>query len=124
MMALAAWLPLCVLAENGVTNDKVVLGQAAVFSGPAAQLGIQMRNGIKAYLDFVNEKGGVHGRKIELVTEDDFYESARAPAASRKLIEEHKVFALVGYVGTPTGVVHLPVVRQAKVPLVGMFTGA
>jgi ABC-type branched-subunit amino acid transport system substrate-binding protein len=124
MMALAAWLPLCVLAENGVTNDKVVLGQAAVFSGPAAQLGIQMRNGIKSYLDFVNEKGGVHGRKIELVTEDDFYESARAPAASRKLIEEHKVFALVGYVGTPTGVVHLPVVTQAKVPLVGMFTGA
>jgi len=124
MMALAAWLPLCVLAENGVTNDKVVLGQAAVFSGPAAQLGIQMRNGIKSYLDFVNERGGVHGRKIELVTEDDFYESARAPAASRKLIEEHKVFALVGYVGTPTGVVHLPVVTQAKVPLVGMFTGA
>ena len=124
MMALAAWLPLCVLAENGVTNDKVVLGQAAVFSGPAAQLGIQMRNGIKSYLDFVNEKGGVHGRKIELVTEDDFYESARAPAASRKLIEEHKVFALVGYVGTPTGVAHLPVVTQAKVPLVGMFTGA
>jgi len=123
-LALAAWLPLCALAENGVANDKVVLGQAAVFSGPAAQLGIQMRNGIKAYLDFVNEKGGVHGRKIELVTEDDFYDQPRAAAASRKLIEEHKVFALIGYVGTPTGVAHLPVVTQAKVPLVGMFTGA
>lgn len=123
-LALAAWLPLCASAENGVTNDKILLGQAAVFSGPAAQLGIQMRNGIKAYLDYINDKGGVHGRKIELVTEDDFYESARAPAASKKLIEEHKVFALVGYVGTPTGVAHLPVVTQAKVPLVGMFTGA
>jgi ABC-type branched-subunit amino acid transport system substrate-binding protein len=108
----------------GVTADKIVLGQAAVFSGPAAQLGIQMRNGVKTYLDHVNAQGGVHGRKIELVTEDDFYESSRAPAASKKLIEEHRVFALIGYVGTPTGVMHLPVVTQAKVPLVGMFTGA
>ena len=111
-------------AENGVTPDRIVLGQAAVFSGPAAQLGIQMRNGIKAYLDHVNAAGGVHGRRIELATEDDFYEQARAAAASRKLIEEHKVFALLGYVGTPTGVAHLPVVNQARVPLVGMFTGA
>jgi branched-chain amino acid transport system substrate-binding protein len=109
---------------QGVTPDKVLLGQAAVFTGPAAQLGIQMRNGIKAYFDHVNASGGVHGRKLELVTEDDLYEVARAPAASKKLIEEHKVFALLGYVGTPTGVAHLPVVTQAKVPLVGMFTGA
>ena len=108
----------------GVTADKIRLGQAAVFTGPAAQLGIQMRNGIRAYFDEVNEKGGVHGRKLELVTEDDMYEIARAPAASKKLIEEHKVFALLGYVGTPTGVAHLPVVTEAKVPLVGMFTGA
>jgi branched-chain amino acid transport system substrate-binding protein len=108
----------------GVTADKIRLGQAAVFTGPAAQLGIQMRNGIRAYFDEVNEKGGVHGRKLELVTEDDMYESARAPTASKKLIEEHKVFALLGYVGTPTGVAHLPVVTEAKVPLVGMFTGA
>ena len=83
-----------------------------------------MRNGIKAYFDAVNEKGGVHGRKLELITEDDRYEATVAPQASKKLIEEHKVFALVGYVGTPTGVQHLPVVTQAKVPLVGMFTGA
>jgi len=112
------------LAENGVFHDRVVLGQAAVFSGPAAQLGIQMRNGIKAYLEHVNAQGGVHGRKIELITEDDRYETKVAPLASKKLIEEHKVFALLGYVGTPTGVAHLPVVNQAKVPLVGMFTGA
>jgi branched-chain amino acid transport system substrate-binding protein len=122
--AIAAALAQGAAAENGVTNDKVVLGQAAVFSGPAAQLGIQMRNGIKAYLDDVNKKGGVHGRKIELVTEDDRYEPSVAPGMTKKLIEEHKVFALIGYVGTPTGVVHLPVLTQAKVPLVGMFTGA
>ena len=110
--------------QVGVTADKVLLGQAAVFSGPAAELGIQMRNGIRAYLGHVNEKGGVHGRKLELLTEDDRYETKVAPLASKKLIEEHKVFALLGYVGTPTGVAHLPVVNQARVPLVGMFTGA
>jgi branched-chain amino acid transport system substrate-binding protein len=119
-----ACTPLSAAAQAGVTADKIKLGQAAVFSGPAAQLGIQMRNGIKAYLEYVNEKGGVHGRKLELVSEDDRYEQAVAPSATKKLLEEHKVFALIGYVGTPTGVAHLPVVTQAKVPLVGMFTGA
>ena len=124
--ALGALLPALACAQGtpGVFPDKIVIGQAAVFSGPAAQLGIQMRNGIKAYFDEVNAKGGVHGRELELITEDDRYEAAVAPQATKKLIEEHKVFALVGYVGTPTGVAHLPVVTQAKVPLVGMFTGA
>jgi len=122
LAALAACVPAA--ADPGVSANRILLGQAAVFSGPAAQLGIQMRNGIKAYLDYVNAHGGVYGRKLDLVTEDDHYEPAVAPAASRKLIEEHKVFALLGYVGTPTGVAHLPVVTQAKVPLVGMFTGA
>jgi len=122
--ALALAFSSIALAQDGVTPNKIVLGQAAVFSGPAAQLGIQMRNGIRAYLDHVNEKGGVHGRRIELITEDDKYEPASATLASKKLIEEHKVFALLGYVGTPTGVAHLQVTTQAKVPLVGMFTGA
>ncbi|MEX2241126.1 MAG: ABC transporter substrate-binding protein [Burkholderiales bacterium] len=121
---LGALLAPAALAQNGVTHDKIVLGQAAVFSGPAAQLGIQMRNGVKAYLDYVNAQGGVHGRKIELVTEDDRYEASVAPVASKKLIEEHKVFALLGYVGTPTGTEHVKVITPAKVPLVGMFTGA
>jgi ABC-type branched-subunit amino acid transport system substrate-binding protein len=121
--AAAALLP-CVASAQGVTADKIVLGQAAVFSGPAAQLGIQVRDGIRAYFLQVNDKGGVNGRKLELVTEDDQYESKVAPIASRKLIEEHKVFALLGYVGTPTGTEHIKVTIPAKVPLVGMFTGA
>jgi ABC-type branched-subunit amino acid transport system substrate-binding protein len=123
LAAAAVFSPYCA-AENGVSANRILLGQAAVLSGPAAQLGIQMRNGIKAYLDYVNERGGVHGRRLELVSEDDRYEASVAPLASKKLIEEHRVFALLGYVGTPTGAAHLPVVTQAKVPLVGMFTGA
>jgi len=124
LLAAAVMLPPFALAENGVTANKIVLGQAAVFSGPAAQLGIQMRNGIKAYFDYVNEHGGVYGRTLELVSEDDKYEAASAQAASKKLIEDAKVFALLGYVGTPTGVEHVKVTTAAKVPLVGMFTGA
>src|SRR5687767_7680988 len=126
LIGAAALAPALAAAQTapGVYPDKIVLGQSAVFSGPAAQLGIQMRNGIKSYLDYVNERGGVHGRKLELVTEDDQYEPKVAPAATKKLIAEHRVFALMGYVGTPTGVAHLPVVTQARVPLVGMFTGA
>jgi len=124
IVAVAAVLLPGFATAQGVTGDRILLGQAAVFSGPAAQLGIQMRNGIQSYFAYINERGGVHGRKLELVTEDDQYESKVAPVASKKLIEEHKVFALLGYVGTPTGVAHLPVVTQAKVPLVGMFTGA
>ncbi|HEX7248873.1 MAG TPA: ABC transporter substrate-binding protein [Burkholderiales bacterium] len=122
--AAAALAPAFAAAETGVTADKIVVGQAAVFSGPAAQLGIQMRNGILSYLNYVNERGGVNGRKIELVTEDDKYEANQAQAASRRLIEEKKVFALLGYVGTPTGTEHIKVTAPAKVPLVGMFTGA
>jgi len=121
-LALAA-VPAMAQQQPGVFPDKIVLGQAAVFSGPAAQLGTQMRNGIKSYFDYINEKGGVHGRKLELLSEDDGYDPAKAPGASQKLIDQ-KVFALLGYVGTPTGVAHLKVTTAAKVPLVGMFTGA
>jgi ABC-type branched-subunit amino acid transport system substrate-binding protein len=111
-------------AEVGVSNDKIVLGQSVALSGPAAQLGIQMRNGLKAYFDEVNAKGGVNGRKIELVTLDDGYEPARTVPNTKELIEKRRVFALIGYVGTPTSVPAIPVFTEAKVPFVGPFTGA
>ena len=111
-------------AEVGVTNDKIVLGQSVALSGPAAQLGIQMRNGLKAYFDEVNAKGGIHGRKSELVTLDDGYEPARTVPNTKELIDKHHVFALIGYVGTPTSVPAIPVFTEAKVPFIGPFTGA
>lgn len=119
-----AGLSLAAAAENGVTPGTILLGQSVALTGPAAELGIQMRNGVKAYFDYVNEKGGVHGRRLELITLDDGYEASRSPATTRRLIEEHKVFALIGYVGTPTMAAAMPVFTEAKVPLVGPFTGA
>jgi len=125
--AIGALLLICatsVSAEVGVTASTIVLGQSAAFSGPAQQLGIQMRDGMKLWFDHVNRQGGIRGRKIRLVTRDDGYESALAAENTRKLIQEDKVFALVGYVGTPTSKASLPIFTDAKVPFVGPFTGA
>jgi branched-chain amino acid transport system substrate-binding protein len=108
----------------GVTPKTIVLGESAAFTGPAAQLGIQMNAGTKAYFDRVNAQGGVHGRKIELKTRDDRYEATLCLENTKKFIEEDKVFALVSYVGTPTTVAAMPIFTEAKVPLIGPFTGA
>src|SRR2546423_3664195 len=104
-------------ATPGVSSKTILLGQSAAFSGPAAQLGIQMNVGTKAYLDYVNAHGGVHGRKIEIKTRDDRYEANLCVDATRGLIEEDKVFALISYVGTPTTAAALPIITNAKVPL-------
>ncbi len=108
----------------GVTAKSILLGQSAAFSGPAAQLGIQMNIGTKAYLDHINAQGGVYGRKIALKTRDDQYEANLCVDATTRLIEEDKVFALISYVGTPTTAAAMPIITKAKVPLVGPFTGA
>jgi ABC-type branched-subunit amino acid transport system substrate-binding protein len=112
------------LAENGVTKDAILLGQSVALTGAAAQLGIEMRDGVKAYFDSVNERGGVNGRRLELITLDDGYEPARTVPNTRKLLDEQKVFALIGYVGTPTSVPVVPLFTEAKVPFIGPFTGA
>jgi branched-chain amino acid transport system substrate-binding protein len=83
-----------------------------------------MNVGTKTYFDYVNAHGGIHGRKIELRTRDDKYEAALAIENTKKLIEEDRVFALVSYVGTPTTGAALPIITEAKVPLIGPFTGA
>lgn len=131
-MKFVQWLvvPLILLAgigaraENGVTDKEIVVGQFAALSGPAAQLGQRLNAGIQAYFKSVNEQGGVNGRTLRLLTRDDGYEPDRAVAAVKGLIEQDQVFALVGSVGTPTGLAALPVFTAAKVPMIGMFTGA
>jgi ABC-type branched-subunit amino acid transport system substrate-binding protein len=124
-VALAAACALPAYAQTpGVTPTTVLVGQSAAFSGPASQLGIQMSAGAKAYFDHVNRQGGVNGRTIELRTRDDKYESNLAAENTKKLIDEDKVFALFGYVGTPTSAAALPIFTEAKVPFVAPFTGA
>ncbi|WP_442785065.1 ABC transporter substrate-binding protein [Actimicrobium sp. GrIS 1.19] len=116
--------PAVAMAETGVTDQRILLGQSAAFSGPAAQLGIQMHAGAKAYFDQVNEQGGIFGRKIELITLDDKYEADLAAANTKKLIDDDGVFALFGYVGTPTSNAALPLFSKARVPFFAPFSGA
>ncbi|MBB5019020.1 ABC-type branched-subunit amino acid transport system substrate-binding protein [Chitinivorax tropicus] len=118
------WLAAVAHAEVGVTNDAIVLGQSAALSGPARFLGEEMRDGALAYFAQINEQGGVNGRKIQLVSLDDGYEPDRAMENTKVLIEKHKVFALFGYVGTPTSNAAMPLFTAAKVPFYAPFTGA
>jgi branched-chain amino acid transport system substrate-binding protein len=116
--------PLGADAENGVGADKIILGQAAALEGPAAALGQGMREGLLAAFDEANKAGGVKGHKIDLVAVDDGYEPTKSIDAAKKLIEQDKVFALVGSVGTPTSAAVQPMATEAGVPFIGAFTGA
>lgn len=108
----------------GVFDDRVVFGESAAFSGPAQELGINMNLGILAAFEEVNRNGGVHGRTLELITRDDAYEPEAAITNTQALIEEERVFALIGAVGTPTSRSATPVAADAGIPYVAPFTGA
>ncbi|MFC5500487.1 ABC transporter substrate-binding protein [Caenimonas terrae] len=104
-------------------SDRILLGQSAPFTGPAAQLGIQLNLGARLYFDQVNAQGGIAHRPVELVHMDDGYEPDRCAENTRKLLAED-AFTLFGYVGTPTSVAALPLATAARTPFFGPFTGA
>ena len=111
-------------AEDGVSKDKILFGQVAALNGPAQALGQDMRAGILAAFEETNRSGGVDGRKLELKSVDDGYEPEKTIPATKKIISEDKVFALLGAVGTPTSKAGQPIATAAKVPFIGPFTGA
>lgn len=111
-------------AEDGISDNTIVFGQPAVLEGPAAALGLGMQAGLTAAFEEANRKGGVHGRKLKLISENDGYEPSKSITATKKLIEQDKVFALIGPVGTPTAAAAQPIAMEAKVPYIGAFTGA
>ena len=122
-LALAGLALPAAMAARGQDRRSIVLGQSVPLSGPAAQLGLQMQLGAKAYLDAVNAAGGVGGMPIVLKTLDDGYEPVRCRANTERFIQED-VFALFGYVGTPTSLAALPLATQARLPFIAPFTGA
>jgi ABC-type branched-subunit amino acid transport system substrate-binding protein len=111
-------------ADPGVFDDRVVFGQSAALKGAAAALGLGMRDGILAAFNEANAAGGVHGRKLDLVSYNDGYEPELAIANTKRLIGEDKVFALIGEVGTPTSKAVQPITTEQGVPFLGPFTGA
>src|SRR6195256_5873649 len=125
-VALAALLTsgISALAEDGVSADKIVFGQAAALEGPASALGQGMKMGLEAAFAEINKAGGVKGRKLELTSIDDGYEPIKSIEGVKKLLGEDKVFAIAGSVGTPTATAIEPIVTGAGVPFIGAFTGA
>jgi branched-chain amino acid transport system substrate-binding protein len=123
LLTLGAWMVIARAADPGVTPTTILIGESAAFTGPASELGLEMRAGALAYFQAINASGGVNGRKIELRSLDDGYEPDRAAANTRKLIDDG-VFLLFGYVGTPTSNASKPIFTAARVPFVGAFTGA
>ena len=108
----------------GISDDLILFGQSAALSGPARELGRNMRLGILAAFQEANEAGGVHGRLLELTSLDDAYEPEDAIVMTRNLIEQEEVFALIGAVGTPTSRSATPIARDAGIPYIAPFTGA
>ena len=122
--ALVASTVLPATAEEGVTAEAVLFGQSAPFEGPASALGQGMRRGILAAFNSANRAGGIYGRMLKLISRDDAYEPDRSILQTTKLIQDDKVFALIGAVGTPTSKVAQPIAMAANVPFIGPFTGA
>jgi branched-chain amino acid transport system substrate-binding protein len=121
MLSLLAALP----AANAFSRESgaLVLGQSAPATGPSAQLGLQLNRGARLYFDKMNAAGGVNGQKIELRMLDDGYDPPRAKANTETFLNQD-VFALFGYVGTPTSLAALPLVKDSGIPFFGPFTGA
>ena len=111
-------------ATKGVDAETVVFGQSACFTGPNKKLGLHYRAGIQAAFRERNDQGGVNGRSLELVSLDDAYEPELAAANAERFVSEDSVLAVIGGVGTPTAKRIAPLLRTAKIPFVGPFTGA
>jgi ABC-type branched-subunit amino acid transport system substrate-binding protein len=112
------------LAQSGVTANSVTVGQSVPLTGANKGLGEEIRNGALAYFRKANDAGGVHGRKIEMVSLDDGNEVKRAGENTQKLVEEQHVFALFGYASATLSRPALPFVDQHGVPFIHPFTGA
>lgn len=106
------------------SERRIVLGQSAAFTGPAAYLGVQMNRGAKIFFDAQNAAGGVNGLTVELRTLDDGYEPDRCKANTERFIDKDNVFGLFGYVGTPTCLAAMPLVQENRTIFFAPFTGA
>jgi branched-chain amino acid transport system substrate-binding protein len=109
---------------RGITDREVRFGIAGPFSGPAKELGRQMKLGIDTAFNRINEQGGVDGRMLRLIAADDGYEPGRTGEAMKQLYEKEQVFGFIGNVGTPTATVAVPYALERRTLFFGAFTGA
>ena len=120
-LAALASTAMMVAPTSSFAADPVKVGTTGPLSGSLSLLGQGVRDGVQVYFDYVNDQGGVNGRKIEFISEDDGYEPMRAVASAKKLIEQDKVIAIVSPVGTPSNAAMIPYVQERKVPLLAPY---
>ncbi len=104
--------------------EDIHLGMSTALSGPAGELGINMRDGVLAGLERGNRTGGIGGRRFRLTVLDDGYEPIRTAPNMRHLIMDQKVLTIIGNVGTPTAIAAIPIAVEQKTLFYGAFTGA
>lgn len=107
-----------------VSSESIKLGMSTALTGPAKDLGLNMKMGVEAAIFEINRNGGIHGRTLELIALDDGYEPTQAAPNMHRLITDEQVHAVVGNVGTPTAVAAIPITNELRVPFYGAFTGA
>jgi len=124
VVSLAGSTAIATAQVRGVTKTEIVIGTHSDLSGPAASYGVTSTNAIRMRIDEVNDKGGIHGRKIRYIVEDAQYQIPRAVQATNKLIQKDNVFAIVAAMGTPMNNAVLPDQLKAGVPNLFPVTAA
>ena len=103
------------VAPQGVSKDEIVIGSIQDLSGPIAGFGKQVRNGMMLRVDEINEQGGISGRKLRLITEDSAYDPKKAVLAAQKLVNQDKIFIMIGHIGTAQNNAAMPVQFEKNV---------
>lgn len=118
-IALAASCTVAALAQDvGVTATEILIGEVQPMSGPASLIGKAGAAGSKLAIAEINAAGGINGRKLRAIYEDDGYVPARSVSAVKKLIDSDKVFGLTGTTGSSHMVAMLPAIEEAKIPTI------
>lgn len=102
-------------AQQGVSKTEITLGSIQDLSGPIAGFGKQARLGMMLRVDEINEQGGINGRKIKLIVEDSAYDPKKAVLAAQKLVNQDKIFMMVGHIGTAQNLAAMPVQFEKNV---------
>ena len=101
--------------QQGVSKTEIVIGTIQDLSGPLAGYGKQVRNGMVLRVDEINEQGGIGGRKLKLLVEDSGYDPKRAVLAAQKLVNQDKIFMMVGHIGTAQNLAAMPVLFEKNI---------
>jgi branched-chain amino acid transport system substrate-binding protein len=101
--------------SQGVTKDEILIGSIQDLSGPLAGYGKQLRFGMTLRVDEINEQGGINGRKLKLLVEDDGYDPKKAVLAAQKLVNQDKIFIMAGHLGTAQNLAAMPVQFEKNV---------